>query len=92
MISLNNSVRSQLVKGDVRANYFFVGSTWTEGGQAPTGAYPQGNVIGTSQLANSTMETFQQQTGNNCFSCHRTNTTNVSHVYPIVLPLPLKKH
>jgi hypothetical protein len=90
IISINNSVRSQLVKGDVRANYYFVGSTWTIGGAAPTQAFPKGNVVGTSQMSNSTMETFQQTPPNNCFSCHITNTTLVSHVYTRLLPLPTK--
>jgi hypothetical protein len=84
VISLNNSVLGQLASGDVRANYYFVGSTWTFGGFAPTQPYPvviqnpsaniNGAEIGTSYLTNSTMETYQQATGTsastNCFSCH----------------------
>lgn len=80
IISINNSVRNQLASGDVRANYFFVGSTWTFGGYAPTGAYSpssqnqNGAEIGTDRLANSTMETYHQATstalGTNCFDCH----------------------
>lgn len=71
---------------DVRTNYYFRGATWTEGGNPPAGSFPQGTDVGTSQLANTTMETFQQTTtsyarfGSNCFSCHLTNTLNVSHM------------
>jgi len=79
VISINNSVLGKLVNGDVRKNYMFIGSTWTIGGQAPTA----GNQVGTNHMTNTTMETYQQ--GGNCFSCHVTNTTAVSHVF-----LPLK--
>ena len=80
IISVNNSVQAALAAGDIRKNYYFVGSTWTFGGWAPTGAYsptgdPNGAEIGTNMLANSTMETYVQATngssGTNCFSCHR---------------------
>jgi hypothetical protein len=85
VISLNNSVLAQLAAGDVRANYYFVGSTWTFNGYAPTQPYPaviqsptpntNGAEIGTSYLTNSTMETYQQAAGSgastNCFTCHR---------------------
>jgi hypothetical protein len=84
VISLNNSVLAQLASGDVRGNYYFVGSTWTFDGFAPTYPYPvviaqpnpntNGAELGTSYLTNSTMETYQQATGSsastNCFSCH----------------------
>jgi hypothetical protein len=46
-----------------------------------------GKLVGTSQLSNSTMETYQQRdtlfnpSGNNCFSCHQTNTVGVSHMF-----------
>jgi hypothetical protein len=103
---------------DPRYNYLMIGSTWTFGGKqpsllAPNGAYannaanppspPPYNVVGTSMLFNSTMETFQQggdgtsQTGFNCFSCHSDRTgdvtkpanTFVSHIFDGVSPLPL---
>jgi hypothetical protein len=88
IISINNSVRGQLVGGDIRGNYIMSGATWTIGGAAPNGA----NEVGTSQLANSTMETYQQGTGttksgSNCFSCHQPNTTDVSHVFQPLKPL-----
>ena len=93
MISINNSVRGQLLAGDIRSNYFMVGATWTIGGAAPTSSFPMGNVVGTSQLSNTTMETFQQagtsynQFGS-CFACHGSNTTGVSHVFGGLKPLP----
>ena len=98
VISINNSVQSKLVGNDVRKNYFFIGSTWTDSGLPPTGvSYAtehtgSGVAIGTSQLANSTMETYiQNNAGYNengsCFYCHHdfTSPTNdpnqLSHVY-----------
>jgi len=88
VISLNASVIGQLKPGDVRRNYFQVGTTWTIGGQAPDNS----NQVGTNQLANSAIETFVQAagptgTGSNCFSCHGTNTVEVSHVYRQMHPL-----
>jgi hypothetical protein len=82
IISINSSVRGQLVNGDIRKNYFMLGATWTIG-KAPTEAFPRGNVLGTSQLANSTMETFTQDTSlfspdHSCFNCHRNKTTDMS--------------
>jgi hypothetical protein len=102
VISINNSVRGQLIPPDVRANYFMVGSTWTAGGSEPNGSFshinPQtgqlvGNEVGTSQLANTTMETYQQgpsnlrNEGTNCFRCHATNHAFVSHMYDPLKPL-----
>ena len=93
IISMNNSIRGMLVNGDVRANYIFEGATWTIGGAPPTGNFPSGNEVGTSKLANSTMETYQQGsntlagTGSNCFTCHTTNTVNVSHLFGEIKPL-----
>jgi hypothetical protein len=82
IISINQSVLTQLTVGDVRANYVMRGSTWTEFGP-PDLPFPSGIEVGTSQLANTTMETYQQGTGTfsrsvNCFFCH---TTSVSHVF-----------
>lgn len=101
LIAINSNIGSMLANGDIRANYIMTGSTWTLGGAAPSGSYPGGNEIGTSKLSNVTMETYQQGgdsllTGLNCFDCHNggsppnytpTNTTNVSHVFPQLLPL-----
>jgi hypothetical protein len=71
IISINNSVR-------VRANYYTPGATWTVFG-APTTTGPQ---VGTSNLAGSAMETYQQGSsnntaGSNCFSCHGTSASSL---------------
>ncbi len=89
VISANASIIKELLAGDVRKNYFQVGTTWTIGGQAPSG----GNEVGTNQLANSTIETFVQASspgapGSNCFQCHSTNKVSVSHIYRELKPLP----
>jgi hypothetical protein len=87
VLSSDNSVLGQIPSGDVRANYYFIGSTWTFGGYAPTGQYNpttnngNGSEIGTNRLANSTMETYHQasvnppSSGSNCFSCHDDTST-----------------
>lgn len=93
VISMNNAIMSKLAGNDVRKNYIFIGSTWTFHGAAPNGkVYPKdtvltnGAAIGTSALANSTMETdFQLATPEiaemtsvrNCFMCH-SHTDKVS--------------
>ncbi|QAU23172.1 hypothetical protein EO087_03505 [Dyella sp. M7H15-1] len=80
VISSDSSVLTQLIHGDVRANYIMTGVTWTIKGQtvenpAPGQTQPN-NQIGTNLLANTTMETYEQGTssqmnnGTNCFSCH----------------------
>jgi hypothetical protein len=117
VISLNTNVLSQFGAGastDPRTNYLLIGATWTFGGGEPNGPYPTSpnhypavangvNEIGTSILANSTMETFQQgadstfSTGVNCFGCHGSSGTNpatkantfVSHIFGSTNPLPL---
>lgn len=81
VIAINNSVLGMLVSGDVRKNYMFTGATWTIGGAAPSAT----NQVGTNKMANTTMETYQQ--GGNCFDCHVTNTTAVSHVFDKLKPL-----
>ena len=95
IMMINNSVMGQMPKGDVRNNYFMMGCTWTAGGVAPTPT----NQVGTSQLANSTMETFHQGPDNtttngtsNCFDCHTGSTTPkantaVSHLFAKIAPL-----
>ncbi|HEX3583092.1 MAG TPA: hypothetical protein VH087_15090, partial [Thermoanaerobaculia bacterium] len=98
VISINNSVLGQLVTGDVRKNYYQLGTTWTFDGAPPTFPFPVGgNEIGTSYLSNSTMETYQQwdgtsNPGNNCLDCHQSTSTsiantNVSHIFPCLAPL-----
>lgn len=102
IISLNASLQNLLVGNDIRKNYLFIGATWTNGGAAPNGqSYSPSNTtsgvaIGTSQLANSTMETYAQngttysQYGS-CFGCHNNNNSlapgNLSHVFTAIRPL-----
>jgi hypothetical protein len=97
VISMNNSVHGNMAAAgaaaDVRNNYIFTGATWTINGAAPSSTpFPSGNWVGTSQLDNTTMETYVQApnnttSGSNCFSCHKTNTTGVSHVFGEITPL-----
>ncbi|QJU59551.1 hypothetical protein HL653_18915 [Sphingomonas sp. AP4-R1] len=89
VISANAAVIGQLLGGDLRRNYFQLGSTWTIGGAPPN----NNNQVGTNRLSNATLETFVQEdlahpgSGANCFSCHGTNTVSVSHVYGTLKPL-----
>lgn len=106
VISINNTVMGFLKGNDVRKHYLFIGSTWTPGGTGPTGtsfkagASTKGVAIGTSQLANSTMETYAQNgikpaTYGSCFSCHSNNGSlapdQISHVLNDLLPQSAKK-
>jgi hypothetical protein len=70
VVSINNSVMSQLAAGDIRKNYIMTGATWTIFGAPPN----NNNQVGTNRLANTTMETFFQ--ASNCFSCHQGNLPN----------------
>jgi hypothetical protein len=96
IISLNNDIHSQMNTADVRNNYLFLGTTWTAGGVAPSTNFPDGNVVGTNHLANSTLETFTQSKtfvsgsfpGPGCFGCHQTNTVSVSNVFGSTHALP----
>jgi hypothetical protein len=93
IISANNAVAGQLASADVRRQYIMTGATWTIGGQEP--ARDGSNQVGTSQLANTTMETYQQTRNaqfakqNNCFACHAKNTTDVSKIFGATQPLKL---
>lgn len=98
VIAINNAVINRLQGNDVRKNYMFIGSTWTFEGAIPNGnvynpsidSTGAGAAIGTSSLANSTMETdFQLKptpyikgvvASNTCFTCH--NSTLDPKVYP----------
>jgi hypothetical protein len=82
IISINDNVLGMMAAGDVRNNYFMTGATWTIGGAPPTAGQPSpgnpGNQVGTSQLANTTMETYEDgndttssNTGNNFRPCGR---------------------
>jgi hypothetical protein len=95
IIALDNAVLSLLAPGDVRGNYIMTGATWTIGG-APPDPNVGGNQVGTSSLANTTMETYvqgllpnptNQAGGTNCLTCHVTNLTSVSHIFPALKPL-----
>lgn len=103
VISINNTINTMLVGNDIRKNYLFIGATWTSGGAPPNGSnyiYPgdtiAGVAIGTSQLANSTMETYFQfnsdyKSYGSCFGCHNNNNglepDDLSHVFGAIQPL-----
>jgi hypothetical protein len=91
VVSLNNSVLSQLAAGDVRKNYIHIGTVWTKGGAPPS----TGTQVGTTALANTTMETYFQNSVN-CFGCHQDppmlggpgNSDNgLSHIWGPLKPL-----
>lgn len=98
VISINNNVLKMMPAGDVRNNYLFMGATWTDGGFAPTSS----NQVGTSSLANTTMETYDTvaKGTNNCFGCHNTAnglatgnqpaTTAVSHIFSSLITTKVK--
>lgn len=97
VISINESVQGRMAAAgaatDLRNNYIQTGATWTENGDPPTASpFPAGNQVGTSRLENTAMETYQQGSDNNgngfnCFTCHSSNTTDVSHVFSELDPL-----
>jgi hypothetical protein len=61
-------------------NYYLVGGLWTNGG---VDSGTPNEQRGSLELANTTMETFFQQQGNNCFTCHgyeKATPLNVSHI------------
>lgn len=107
LISFNNSIRSLWSSADIRKNYLFMGATWTRKGTAPNGnsfpPFADGVAIGTSQLANSSMETsFQGPTsfGGSCFGCHNgtdsegnpsLNPSVISHIFKSIKPIRAKK-
>lgn len=88
VISINKSVNSFLLPGDVRKNYIMIGSTWTKRGEPPT----DDNQIGSNAMANSIMETFTQD--GNCFGCHSGGDMlgsapggGLSHIWGPIKPL-----
>jgi hypothetical protein len=94
IIAVNNSVRGQLAKDDVRGNYFLVGTTWTN--KKIPGPGVDFKTVGSQFLANATMETYAPQS--NCFSCHSGDplgkgggpigADGLSHIYGDLAPLP----
>jgi hypothetical protein len=88
IISINNSVRGLISPGDIRANYYTPGATWTIFGAPPSGA----NEVGTSLLAGSSMETYTMPS--NCLGCHLSGTstkglatTDISHIFSVIQAL-----
>lgn len=60
-------------------NYFLISSLWTNEGTASTSSNQRGSL----KAANTTMETFLQDT-TNCFSCHQyspSSPLDVSHIF-----------
>jgi hypothetical protein len=101
IISINNSIRSLLRGNDVRKNYLLIGATWTFGGAPPNGKVystdtSSGSAIGTSLLANSTMETYFVGNTRTCFSCHSKQKDplapySLSHLYEKIRPLTVQQ-
>lgn len=96
IISINNSVRGMMPAGDVRNNYFTTGATWTINGFPPiggfTGSITNGAEVGTSHMANTTLETYEQFPTSNCFACHGRGLNSVtpgtlSHIFSALKPL-----
>ena len=83
------------------AKYHLIGTAWMLANTLKPG---DGNMdaeaIGSVDLANSTLETFVQGQGVNCFSCHNTSggsgypgkDINISHIILSVLPDELLKN
>jgi len=101
IISINNTIYGYLIGNDIRKNYLLIGATWTNGGAPPTGiSYGVGGdttagvSIGTSILANSTMETYIQLSSTSCFTCHHDhsspslNPNELSHIFYETQKLP----
>ena len=105
VISSNNAIQKMLPGKDKRKNYILIGAEWTDGGYPNGDNYPAdqsaNSAIGTSVLANSTMETTVQQgfsgtdsVNGGCFNCHQSSlnpsaANDLSHIFsllPNVLP------
>ena len=104
VIDINNAIDRLLLGKDIRKNYLFLGATWTDSGAGPNGeSYSptnthKGVAIGSSQLANSTMETYFQHGPNykaksSCFTCHSNSNSqglkpgDLSHVFEKIVPI-----
>lgn len=100
IISANQTFQSKIQGGTTKinpvfANYRLIGTVWILANTLNPG---DGNLdseaIGSIDLANSTLETFVQGQGTNCFSCHNTSAggtypgknINISHVILSALP------
>jgi hypothetical protein len=80
--SLNDSVHKKLDLASIpetlkknRAiwkNYDLVGTVWLPGTPVQPGKNFVNNAVGSTKLANATMETFRQADPKNCFGCHTT--------------------
>lgn len=86
LASLNKAIRAKLT-GNLWSRYFLVGTLW---GQAPPNPDPPSDnpaepPAGSVDLANTTMETYVQDT-KNCFFCHRNGPagTNVDFTHSLV--------
>ncbi|UPK67602.1 hypothetical protein [Chitinophaga filiformis] len=96
IIAINNAIMGLIPGADIRKNYVFIGAVWTSGGSIPNGNVynPRDSIsglaIGTSLLANSTMETYFQSTSHTCFTCHHGASLapgDLSHVFSQIKPL-----
>ena len=101
IIGINNAIINQIPGNDVRKRYHLIGATWTFGGTAPSGRVYRldttaGSSIGTSVLANSTMETYIQRDTTSCFTCHSNHNSllpgHLSHIFGSIHPLVPKQH
>lgn len=100
LLSLNNSLRSQLSSNDVRRNYLQTGGIWTSAPSATadapipnTSEFHASDLRGSLQAFNATMETYVQ--GTSCFSCHAQSSSSknsfqafeLSHIYSQIAPI-----
>jgi hypothetical protein len=99
LISNNISVNGWLASDDVRRNYVQIGSLWTapakpQGVDAPIPTFSdqmKSAQRGSLQLANATMETYEQDI--NCFACHAAQSSTgptfnyLSHIFSEIEPL-----
>lgn len=100
LISLNTSILTWLKPGDYRGNYIQTGGIWTSDGSIPTNGKQSDNphLVGSLKLANTTMETYDQQEQGtdfypiNCFGCHGASSSDpafsVSHIIQSMESLP----
>ncbi|HBF30268.1 hypothetical protein [Rhizobium sp.] len=94
LVTLNENIDFMLANTpngkDVRSNYVQVGGVWTSNGSIPSNASDNVAQVGSLLLANATMETYHQKTGqgiipafqNGCFGCHNTGTTKKNPTPP----------